>query len=208
MAIADTKLSQAPMVDSRFKTAAYLCFFYPILILFGIAFRIIVAVQQSATLNFIIDIPITIVTLVISIYILLQLRRLLVERHHLHIMSNLINFIIIIHIYLNVVGFFLSIFQMIVQNPNAGVLFFLILLIPGVLLFWIITIILGIKLLAVKELPSGLYRTYAILSIISGACIFTIILIPIAILSGIASSVVLGMIFLEESKNETQVEFV
>ena len=208
MAIAYIDTSQAPMVDLRFKTAAFMCFFTLILGIIGVPIGIVVALQKSAALNFIINTPLKIVSFVFSIYIFLQLKRLLVERHHLYSMSNLINYIIIIYIYSNVVSFFLSIFQVIVQDPNAGVLFSLILLIPAILLGAIISFIFGFRLLEAKDLASGLYRTYAILYIIGGVCFFTIILFPIGILSAMVSDVVLGIIFLEESKTEAQVEFV
>lgn len=117
MAIACADTSQAPMADLRFKTAAFMCFLSVILAIIGMPIRILVGLQKSATLNFFIDTPLTIVTFVISIYIFLQLKRLLVESHHLHNMSNLINIIIIIYIFGNLIGFFLSIFQVIVQDP-------------------------------------------------------------------------------------------
>ena len=208
MVIACTETSQAPMVDLRFKIAAFMCFFSVILGIIGIPIRIFVGLQRSATLNFIIDTPLTIITFVITIYIFLQLKRLFVERHHVHNMSNLINIIIIIYILGNVIGFFLSIFQVIVQDPYAGGLFFLIIIIPAILLGGIISFIFGLRLLEVKELTSSLYRTYAILYIVGGVCFFTIILFPIGILSSMISDVILGIIFLEESKSEAKVEFV
>ncbi len=208
MAIASTEPFQSPLQDLRFKTAAFMCFFSVILGIIGMPIRIFVGLQKSATLNFFIDTPLTIVTFVISIYIFLQLKRLLVERYHLHNMSNLINIIIIIYILGTVIGIFLSIFQMILQDPYAGALFFLIIIIPTILLGGIISFIFGLRLLEAKDLTSGLYRTYAILYIIGGVCFFTLILFPIGILSSMASDVVLGMIFLKESENELQVEFV
>ena len=208
MAIACAEAPQAPVINSCFKIAAFMCFFSVALGIIEMPIRILVGLQKSATLNFIVDTPLTIVSFVISIYIFLQLKRFLVERHNLHNISNLINFIILDYIYLNAVGFILSIFQMIVQDPYAGMLFFWILIIPGALFLGIISIIIGIRILEVKELTSGLYRTYAILSIVAPACGFTIILIPIAILLSMASDVVLGFIFLKESEAEPEIEFV
>ena len=208
MAIACTETSQAPMVDLRFKTAAFMCFFSVILGIIGMPIRIFVGLQKSAVLNFFIDAPLTIVTFVISIYIFLQLKRLLVERHHLHNMSNLINIIIIIYIFGTVINFILTIFQVMVQDPYAGALFFLIIIIPTMLLGGIISFIFGLRLLGARDLPLGLYRTYAILYIIGGACFFTLILFPVGILSSMASDVVLGVIFLKESETEPDVEFV
>lgn len=72
----------------------------------------------------------------------------------------------------------------------------------------IISFIFCLRLLEAKDLPSGLYRTYAILYIIGGVCFFTLILFPIGILSSMASDVVLGIIFLKESETEPEVEFV
>jgi len=208
MAIVNTETSQAPMVDSRFKIAAFISFSLSILGLPMLIINFVAASKQSAALIFFIQIPLTIVLFVFVIYILLQLKRLLVERYHLHNMSNLINFLLIINIYIYASAILILIFKIFAQDPDAFASLDVILTIPGILLAGIILFIFGVRLLNVKDLTLGLYRTFAIISIIDGACKFTIILLPIAILSTGAFFVILGIIFLKESETETQVEFV
>ena len=197
MPIVDTETSQVPIEDIRFKIAAFMSFIYPILTIALIA----VSSKQSAVLLFF-RIPLMIVGFVFGVYTLLQFKRLLVERHQLHNMRDLMNFIIIFYICKFPIGLFMTIFPASVHlNMILGILLSI--------LVAVITFIFGLKLLQeVKGLTLGLYRIYAILNIIDGVCSFTIILLPIGILLFTASEVVLGIIFLKESEAEAQVEFV
>ena len=210
MAIASTETSQAPIVNLRFKIAAFMSFFCSItLIAKGMAV-IAFGFHPSRVLYYIIDTSLTIVLLTCSIYILLQLKRLLVERYHFHNMNNLINSMIIIQIYVPVVIFFTR--MCLISDHNSDTIWiwvaYGILFIPAILSFGIISIILGKRLLEAKVRMSDLYRIYAILSIIEGACFCVIILAPVSVLPRLLSAVVLGLIFLKESETEPEVEFV
>lgn len=208
MAIVSTENSQASMVDSRFKAAAFMSFSLVILGLPMLIINFFAASKQSVALMFFIQIPIAIVLSVFVIYILRQLKRLLVERHHLHNMSNLINLLLIINIYIYASVILILILKIFAQDPDAFGSLDAILTIPGIILVGIILLIFGVRLLNVKDLTLDLYRTFAIISIIDGVCKFTIVLLPIAILSTGAFYVILGIMFLKESETETQVEFV
>ncbi len=208
MAIVSTENSQASMVDSRFKTAAFMSFSLVILGLPMLIINFFAASKHSVALMFFIQIPIAFVLSVFVIYILLQLKRFLVERHHLHNMSNLINLILIINIYIYASVILILILKIFAQDPDAFGSLDAILTIPGIILVGIILLIFGVRLLNVKDLTLDLYRTFAIISIIDGVCKFTIILLPIAILSTGAFYVILGIMFLKESETKTQVEFV
>ena len=98
MAIACTEASQSFMVDSRFKTTAFICFFtaimeIPSLILF--LFHMVAAIKLSLNLMIFVRLPLAIVASVFSIYILLQLERLLVERYNLQNIRIMIKSLII-----------------------------------------------------------------------------------------------------------------
>ena len=209
MAIACTETSQAPIVDFRFKIAAFISFFYLVLGITKLTADLFFSFHPSRALSYYIDTSLSIVILTCIIYILLQLKRLFVERYHLHNMNNLINFFIILNIYGPLVIFFQR--MRLISAHNTGTtgiwLAYWIFFIPGILLFGIFSIIFGKRLLKVKDQILDLYRIYAIFLIIKGVCLCSIILAPISVLPSLISTVVLGIIFLKESETETQVEF-
>ena len=101
MAIAYTEASQSFMVDSRLKTTAFICFFSAILEIPSLTlliFHMVAALKLSLNLMIFIRIPLVIVSFVFSIYILLQLERLLVERYHLDNIRIMIKSLIIMYI--------------------------------------------------------------------------------------------------------------
>ena len=211
MAIACTEASQSFMVDSRLKTTAFICFFTAILgipRLILLIFHIITALELSSILMIFIRIPPTIVSFVFSIYILLQLERLLVERYLLQNIRILIKSLIIMYIISFAADIFFTILQIFIKDQGTIRLFTGVFYIPLFLLGGIIYFIYGVRLLELKDQTSGLYRIYAIIQIINSVCFFTMILWPIGILLSIVAVIVLGMIFLKESETEPEAEFV
>ena len=212
MAIAYTEASQSPTVDSRFKTTAFLCFFsaileIPSLILFLL--HMVANLKLSLNLMIFVRLPLTIVASVFSIYILLQLERLLVERYNLQNIRIMIKSIIIMYIISLAADIFFTLLQIFINGQSVT---FRLLInmygIPMLLLGGIIYFIYGVRLLELKDQTSGLYRIYAILQIIAGVCFFTLFLFPIGNLLDSVASIVLGMIFLKESETEPETEFV
>ncbi|NLD35474.1 MAG: hypothetical protein GX654_01235 [Desulfatiglans sp.] len=208
MAIAYTEASQSFMVDSRFKTTAFICFFTAILGIPMFIFGMLTALKLSAIWMIFIRIPLTIVYSVFAIYILLQLERLLVKRYHLDNIRIMIKSIIIMLIILLAMEIFSTILPIFTRDQGALMLLGIVPYIPLCLLGGIIYFIYGVRLLELKDQTSGLYRIYAIMQIIGGVCFFTIILWFIGILFFNVALIVLGMIFLKESETEPEVEFV
>jgi hypothetical protein len=208
MAIAYTDASQSFMVDSRFKTTAFICFFTAILGIPMFIFGILTALKLSAIWMIFFRIPLAIVYLVFAIYILLQLERLLVERYHLDNIRIMIKSIIIMCIIFFAADIFFTILQIFTNDQGTIRLLINVFYIPMLLLAGIIYCIYGVRLLELKDQSSGLYRIYAIMQIITSVCLFTIILFPIGQLISIVAVIVLGMIFLKESETEPEAEFV
>lgn len=211
MATACTEASQSFMVDSRFKTTAFICFFSAILeipSLILLVFHIVAALKLPSILLIFIRLPLTIVSFVFSIYILLQLERLLVERYHLDNIRIMIKSLIIIYIISIAADIFFTILPIFTRDQGTFRLLISMFSIPMLLLGGIIYFIYGVRLLELKDQTSGLYRIYAIIQIIASVFFFTMILWPIGDLLCIVALIVLGMIFLKESETEPEVEFV
>jgi len=211
MAIASTEASQSPTVDSRFKTTAFLCFFsaileIPSLILF--LMHMVANLKLSLNLMIFVRLPLTIVASVFSIYILLQLERLLVERYNLQNIRIMIKFLIIMCIISIAADIFFTILPIFTRDQGTVRLLISIFAPPMLLLGGVIYLIYGVRLLELKDQTSGLYRIYAIIQIIASVFFFTLILWPIGELLCIVALIVLGMIFLKESEIEPAVEFV
>ena len=209
MAIAYTEASQSFMVDSRFKTTAFICFFTAILGIPMFIFGILTALKLSAIWMIFIRMPLAIVYSVFAIYILLQLERLLVERYHLDNIRIMIKSLIIMYIISIAADIFFTLLQIFINGQSSTFrLLINVFAIPMLLLGGIIYFIYGVRLLELKDQTSGLYRIYAIIQIITSVCLFTIILWPIGQLLSIVAVIVLGMIFLKESETEPEAEFV
>jgi hypothetical protein len=212
MAIAYTEASQSFMVDSRFKTTAFICFFtaileIPSLMLF--LFHMVANLKLSLNLMIFVRLPLSIVASVFSIYILLQLERLLVERYYLDSIRIMIKSLIIMYIISIAANIFFTLLQIFINGQSTT---FRLLInmygIPMLLMTGIIFFIYGVRLLELKDKSSGLYRIYAILQIIASVCFFTLFLFPIGNLLCSVAAIVLGMIFLKESETEPEAEFV
>ena len=211
MAIAYTEASQSFMVDSRLKTTAFICFFSAILeipSLILLIFHMVASLKLSLNLMIFVRLPLTIVSSAFSIYILLKLERLLVERYHLDNIRIMIKSLIIMYIISFAADIFFTILQIFIKDQGTIRLLISVFAIPMLLLGGIIYFIYGVRLLELKDQTSGLYRIYAIIQIITSVFCFTLILWPICRLLSIVAVIVLGMIFLKESETEPEAEFV
>jgi hypothetical protein len=70
-----------------------------------------------------------------------------------------------------------------------------ILSIMAYIFFGILSILFGIRLMRLPYSLYGLLKPYCYLTIVSGACIITILLLPVGILVGAITDVILGIIF-------------
>jgi hypothetical protein len=78
----------------------------------------------------------------------------------------------------------------------------------SLLLYGTIGIVLGVSLLAIREDPYGLLRTFAIIEIVASSFLVSIILFPLGIPLVILNFVILGIVFLKAAETEAHVEFV
>lgn len=208
MAIASTENSQTSMHDARFKTAGFLSFFNALLIL-PIGITAILAVSKILTsLLVFFEVPLAVISSIIGVYVLLQLKRLLIERYHVHNMNSLITALIFCSIIIGAKNVLMAIFMLMFPDPDFIKLLDLISGISCFLLLGIVGLIFGVLLLRVPDESSGLLRTYAIIWVIGSACFLSVILFPIGVFLVLANDIILGILFLKVAETEPQVEFV
>lgn len=205
MIISSTVNSQPLVSDSQFKTAGWCAIFA---MLFAIPLWIIGFLYLNLRPLLFIYIPLVVAGNVFWVYVLVQFKRLLNERYDFHSLNAIIIAQIVINLTLCVEDILVKII-MGVFTPVAflGILqlgFFVL----AYFLLGILGIVAGIRLLEIREDPSRLLRTLAIITIVSSFCFVSIILLPIGYLIGLANSVILAIIFFRAADVETQVEFV
>ncbi len=210
MIISNAIASQSSVPDSHFKIAGWISFLGVILLLPTMVAGILTQPQPPILrLMIFLYLPLVVIGNVCSIFIQLQFKRLLNERYDFHEVDK----IIIAQIIIGVIMASLDILGKIVVTliPPLGIvalMIFLLFILPGLLLGGILGIILGVRLLAIHDDVTKLLRPYAMLAIVASSCTAAIILLPIAWLLVMPSSIILGMIFLKAANAEAQVEFV
>lgn len=208
MAIAGAETSQLSMKDARFKTAGFLSLFNAVL-LFPMVIAAILAVHKMlVSLLLFIGTPLSVISCLIAVYVLLQLKRLLIERYYIHNMNSIIIALIFCVIISCVRDVLMAMFMLMFPDPDLIKFLDLISGISLLLLAGVVGLIFGVRLLKVHEESSGLLRTYSIILIIGSACFISFFLFPIGLFLAMANDIVLGIIFLKEAGTEPQVEFV
>ncbi len=149
-----------------------------------------------------------IIITVISIYILFMIKRFINEYYDYHEVNFLINLAIVWGVVFFIGGLALRGVEMVFWKYDKTITtildlsFFAIAMITG----GIIDILIGVKLLKIKEQMSDLLAVFAYLTLISGILEVSLILSPaVPFLIYPASMIVIGIAFL---KNREQVEFV
>jgi hypothetical protein len=128
--------------------------------------------------------------LFLFIFLIAMFRRLLNIRHKLHAADNYIDFMIITNLIFTVAaisGPFLPDWE------NALLQFSRILIIA----FGIAQILFGIKLFQVTDGMKGMLRPFSLITIATGAMVATLVLLPIGVITGAISDVMLGTIFFQ-----------
>jgi len=149
-----------------------------------------------------------IIITVISIYILFMLKRFINEYYDYHEVNFLINLAIIWGVVFFIGGLALRGIEMIFWKYDKDITVILDLSFFAVAMITagIIDILIGVKLLKIKERMSDLLAVFAYLTLITGILEVSIILSPaVPFLVYPASMIVLGIALL---KNREQVEFV
>ena len=152
-------------------------------------------------------IPLAILRMCFTIYVLIQFKRLLNERHDIYKANVIITGMIILEIVWGVNSIIFTPLLELSPLRFLGILY-IAYVVLHIILYGILGIVLGVYLLGVREDPSGLFRIYAILSIVTSSCIVTVILLPIGLLLGLVGSVILAILFFRAAEAEQQVEFV
>ncbi len=205
MIIASTIASQPSVPDLRFKTAGWFSFFWLFWIIPAIGTGIL---SERFAPVVLIYVPIVVLHNACAIYVLIQFKRFLNERCDFHGVDGIIIALIVIDLVFTSIDILIEVVTKLIIPPAkagpTGIAIFIIILVAS----GILGIILGARLLAVRENVTGLLRPFAILAIISSSCQTTVILLPITFLLLIPCGVITGMMFLRAANAEPQVEFV
>lgn len=143
-----------------------------------------------------------------AIYTLLMFRRLLNERYDFHEIDTLITLSIIWNVLFAIGDLVLGAVYVGFRSADRtlGALLVILPYFAGMMLFGgIVDIMIGIRLLKIKERLTDLLATMAYLSLVGGICAVSLVFAPVAALIGLVSYVVLGLIFLREPE---EAEFV
>jgi hypothetical protein len=148
---------------------------------------------------------------VLSLIALYRFRVLLNDRYAYHGIDALVTFVIIAIVSLSL----LSIVGRIVMallGPGERAVNVAIMFVAPIFLIGaatgIVGIILGVKLLSLENDLQHLVKSFAIVSIVSGACFALVILAPVGHLLLMAQNVILALLFFRADDSEPTVEFV
>ena len=141
------------------------------------------------------------------VYALIMFRKLLNERYNYHGIDVLITLSILCNI-LFITGSLVlrGLYAVMWRWPEVelAVAYFAFMAISMVI-FGIVDIFIGIRLLKIQGNPNVLLKIFAVVSLIAGLCELTVLLTPIALFLAPVSFVVLGLVLLKEDEG---LEFV
>jgi ABC-type proline/glycine betaine transport system permease subunit len=83
-----------------------------------------------------------------------------------------------------------------------------ILTVAALIAFGILSIMFATRLLRLSENLYGLLKPFSYTQIVSGICLVTVFLLPVAILAGAIADVVLGVIFFRAAEQTPQDEIL
>lgn len=183
----------APSNDRRYLIAGWLAMASAVLIVPELGIKLLLEhISPSLTA---LSAPISMINLVIGIFLLNMLRLLLNERFAFF----KADLIITLMICFNVASFLLEMVDISLQMAGKGsstggtlAIIAVILIYP----FFILNIVLGAVLLKMEDDLFGLLKPFAYLTLASGICGVTLILVPLGLLTAIGALVVEGVIFL------------
>jgi hypothetical protein len=126
----------------------------------------------------------------LTVYLLLTLRRLLHERYSFQEADMPIGLLI----KTNVVSAAVSLFGLALAQMESALAVFGVIM---VVVIGILQIVFGIKLLQLPDTLQGLQKPYCYLNIVTGFCVAIIVLLPVGMLTGAVTDVMLGTIFFQ-----------
>lgn len=145
----------------------------------------------------VLDILLTILGFILSVFILYKLRKLLNGLYDFHLIDGLIAGLILLIIIMTISSFAKYFFPD-TENFRIG---FAVVLLAQLVVYSIIKIIVGIRLLRLNDDLFGLQKAFAYTNIVSGVCVASVILSPIGILIDLAVDIIMGIIFLRADEN-------
>jgi len=208
MIISSTMDSPQYAPDTDFRTAGWLIILGMFVTFVDVVITIISLSNPNLKPLYLVRIPLITLRVGFEVYVFVQLKRLLNERYAIHEANGIITGMIVLDIVWGVDAMIIFPFVGLPPVEFLGILHTVIAALLFLTLFGVLGIMLGVYLLRVREDPSGLFRIFAILYIVTSSCMATVILSPIAMLPGLVASVILAILFFRAAEAEPQVEFV
>jgi hypothetical protein len=139
----------------------------------------------------------------IHIYAIVMLRKLLHEHYEFFEADTLITLVIWWNIAFQVGGLLFKALQVMIGSPGDVffVVFFLSFMVLGFVSAGIINLMLGIKLLKLKDGAGDLMKAYSYVVVLAGGLQLTVVLAPLSLILVPVLSVILGMLLLKESES-------
>lgn len=136
----------------------------------------------------------TLIGLALFIYIFSSLLQLLNIRFDFHDTDVLINLLI----WINIGAAILNLLVLLVSRLEAliGAL-----LVIALVAFGLIYVAFGVRLLRFSQPLFGLLKPFSYMSIVTGICFATIVLIPVGLMTSAIADVILGIIFFRAAEN-------
>jgi len=176
----------------------------------GIATEI--AKHQAPALLMILLVPYFLVTIcytIFGIYVVIRFRHYLNARHGFHAIDGLITAVVVGVIVMTLYGVPMKILSLTDAFSKAPIALLAIVPIAVIgIILGILSIVIGIRLLALPSESTSYFKVYAWLSIAAGICFVTFFLGPLGGLIDAAGNIVLAMLFLKAENDEVAPEFV
>ncbi len=184
------------MTSNSFRRAGYLAMTSAIL---SIPFLVLTyqLSQREDVVSYALQAAMQLVGLFLFIYLAALLKRYLNQLHSFHDVDNYIDFLITTNLIFSlatVAGLFIPAYEMAIER------FCFILIV----VFGIVQVLFGLKLLRATDVLKGMLKPYSILILVTGGLISTVVFLPVAVLTGAIADVMLGTLFFQATGQTTQ----
>ena len=143
----------------------------------------------------------TVVGLGLFLYVIYSFRKLLNGRFKFHAVDIYISLMIWGNVVLAILG-------LLSLGTDKLESFMEILTVAALIAFGVLSIMFATRLLRLSENLYGLLKPFSYTQIVSGICLVTVFLLPVAILAGAIADVVLGVIFFRAAEQTPQDEIL
>jgi hypothetical protein len=180
------------MTQDRLKLAGWFSILNAVITIPIIILGFIIGLKQNIALDFVL-VLLTALSILIVIYILLTFKGLLNSYFSFYNVDTIIAMFIWANVFVtgaNIVPLFLPEYKV-----KIGIFTLMFMLLNGIL-----HIMLGAKLLKLKEDLFGLLKPFSYLTIATGILCMTIVLLPLGMITDVISSILLAIIFFRATK--------